>query len=61
MVIGPGKNVQGEVQPMNVVVGDVVMYPKYGGTEVKIDGKDYIIIPESELYGKVPSSNVSDQ
>lgn len=37
-------------EPMTVKVGDVVLYGKYGGTEIKHDGKDYLIMRESDIY-----------
>lgn len=41
-----GKNV-----PMNLKAGDKVLYGKYSGTEVKIDGEEYLIMRESDIYG----------
>jgi len=47
---GPGKySDSGELIKMSVKVGDKVLYSKYGGTEVTIDGEEYLIIRESEL------------
>lgn len=43
-----GKNV-----PMNVKAGDKVLYGKYSGTEIKIDGEEYLIMRESDIYGIV--------
>lgn len=40
-------------EPMTVKVGDVVLYGKYGGTEIKHDGKDYLIMRESDIYAIV--------
>lgn len=40
---------QGKPQPFNVKEGDLVLMPKYGGTEVKFDGKEYKIMREDEL------------
>ena len=36
---------------MTVKVGDVVLYGQYSGTEIKIDGNDYLIMKESDIYG----------
>lgn len=50
IAVGTGrKNDKGEVIPMEVSVGDKVLYGKYSGTEVKIDGEFYLIIKESEI------------
>ena len=52
--VGPGKRGEdGTILPMNVKVGQVVLYGKYAGTEVKIDGEDYLIMSESDIYGIV--------
>ncbi|MFK8044550.1 MAG: co-chaperone GroES [Crocinitomicaceae bacterium] len=44
---GPGK----VDEPMTVKVGDSVLYGQYSGTEIKIEGKDYLIMRESDVYG----------
>ncbi len=49
IAIGQGKRDGKELIPMTVKVGDVVLYSKYGGMEVKHDGKDYLIISESDI------------
>ena len=41
----------GKVIPMDVKVGDKVLFGKWSGTEVKIDGKDYSIMKESDIMG----------
>jgi chaperonin GroES len=38
-------------EPMTVKVGDNVIYGQYSGTEIKLDGKDYLIMKESDIYG----------
>jgi len=45
VAVGQGK----KDEPMTVSVGDNVIYPKYGGTEVQIGGSDYMILKESEI------------
>ncbi len=50
---GEGKrDDKGQRIPMEVSVGDVVLYAKYGGTEVKLEGEDYIILRESDILAK---------
>ena len=44
LAVGPGEFKDGERVPVDVSVGDVVFYSKYGGTEVKHDGEDYLIL-----------------
>ena len=43
----------GKTVALLVKVGDVVLYGKYSGTEVKIEGEDYLIMRESDIYGIV--------
>lgn len=40
-----------EDEPMTVKVGDKVLYGKYAGSELKLDGKDYLIVKESDILG----------
>ena len=52
VAVGPGgKNDDGKMTPMDVKVGDVVLFGKWSGTEVKIDGKEYSIMKESDIMG----------
>lgn len=44
IAVGPGRYEDGKRVPMDVKVGDRVIYSKYGGTEVKIEGEEYIIL-----------------
>ena len=49
---GPGKVADnGELVKMTVKVGDKVLYGKYSGTEVTIDGEEYLIMRESDIFG----------
>lgn len=51
---GPGKyDDEGNRTPVSVKKGDKVIYGKYSGTEVEIDGEKYVIVRESELLAKV--------
>ena len=53
VAVGPGKRSEkGEYIPMDVKVGDVVLYAKYGGTEIKIEGQDMMILRESDILAK---------
>ena len=52
VAVGPGaKNEAGKLMPMDVKVGDFVLFGKWSGTEVKIDGKEYSIMKESDIMG----------
>lgn len=43
----------GERIPLDVAAGDVVLYSKYGGTEIKVDGEDLLVLRESDVLAKV--------
>jgi len=49
VAVGPGGIVDGNEVKMNVAVGDKVIYSKYAGTEVKIDGEELIIVRQSDI------------
>ncbi len=49
LAVGPGEFRDGERVPVDVSVGDVVFYSKYGGTEVKHDGEDYLILSSRDV------------
>ncbi|MDR0675442.1 MAG: co-chaperone GroES [Elusimicrobiota bacterium] len=50
VLVGPGKtNNEGKIIPMSVKVGDVVLFEKYAGREVKIDDQKYIIISQDNI------------
>jgi chaperonin GroES len=52
LAVGPGRRLEsGERQAMDVSVGDEVLYPKYGGTEIKIDEETVLIIAEDSILG----------
>jgi chaperonin GroES len=47
---GPGRRLDsGELVPLEIKVGDKVLYAKYAGTEVKLDGKEFLIVRESDV------------
>ncbi|MFO7998725.1 MAG: co-chaperone GroES [Bacteroidales bacterium] len=46
LAVGDGK----KDEPITVKVGDMVLYGKYAGTELTVDGKDYLIMRESDIY-----------
>jgi len=54
IAVGEGKkNSEGKVTPLSLKVGDKVLYGKYSGTEVVIDGEDYLIVREEDVLGIV--------
>ena len=53
VAVGPGGVVDGKEVKMEVVVGDKVIYSKYSGTEVKMDGTEYIIVRQNDILAIV--------
>ena len=53
LAVGPGGLVDGKEVEMSVKVGDKVIYSKYAGTEVKIDGENLIIVRQSDILATV--------
>lgn len=57
---GPGgRNEQGQLVPLDAKPGDRVLFGKWSGTEVKIDGKELLIVKESDLLGVVEKTSAS--
>ena len=51
---GPGERIkEGGRRPMSVKEGDTVIFGKYAGTEVKVDGEDYLLIREDEIFAVI--------
>ena len=54
VAVGPGRLTEdGKRIAMEVKVGEKVLYAKYAGTEVKLDGEEYLIVRESDILGKL--------
>ena len=55
IAVGPGRRSEhsGELIPVDVAVGDVVLYSKYGGTEVTVDGEDLLVLSSRDVLAKV--------
>jgi len=53
LAVGSGEIVDGNKIPLEVKVGDRVIYSKYAGTEVKMDGNEYLIIRQSDILAIV--------
>jgi chaperonin GroES len=52
VAVGTGKALEGgKVQPMNVKVGDKILFGKYAGTDVKIEDEEYLIMREDDILG----------
>lgn len=56
IAVGKGKsNDEGKVFPLDVKAGDRILFGKWGGTEIKIDGEDFLIMKEDEVLGILKS------
>jgi chaperonin GroES len=55
LAVGPGRRAEqsGEVIPMDLAVGDKVVYSKYGGTEITVDGEELLILTSRDVLAKV--------
>ena len=53
IAVGPGGVVEGKEVKMEVAVGNKVIYSKYAGTEVELDGEEYIIVKQSDILAIV--------
>jgi len=60
VAVGPGaRDEKGTLQPLDVAVGDRVLFGKWSGTEVKIDGDELIIMKESDIMGVLASGKTA--
>jgi chaperonin GroES len=55
LAVGPGRRAEnsGELIPLDIAVGDTVVYSKYGGTEITTDGEDLLILTSRDVLAKV--------
>ena len=55
LAVGPGRRSEqtGELIPLDVAVGDTVLYSKYGGTEVAVDGEDLLVLSSRDILAKL--------
>ena len=58
LAVGPGRRSDqtGEIIPMDIAAGDTIVYSKYGGTELTLDGEDYLILNARDVLAKVGSA-----
>ena len=60
IAVGPGaRDESGKVNPLDVKAGDTVLFGKWSGTEVKIDGVEYLIMKESDIMGVLEGASGS--
>ena len=57
IAVGPGaRDENGQIQPLDVKVGDRILFGKWSGTEVRIDGQELLIMKESDIMGVIEQS-----
>jgi chaperonin GroES len=60
VAVGTGsKNEEGKITPLDVKAGDRILFGKWSGSEVKIDGEDYLIMKESDILGIIEGAKSS--
>ena len=59
LAVGPGRRSEqsGEIIPLGISVGDIVVYSKYGGTELTVEGEDVLILTSRDVLAKVAVSS----
>ncbi|MEI1251312.1 co-chaperone GroES [Rhizobium aouanii] len=62
IAVGPGaRNDAGQIQPLDVKVGDRILFGKWSGTEIKINGEDLLIMKESDVMGIIETRGEKKQ
>jgi len=58
LAVGPGRrsDTTGEIIPLDIAAGDTVVYSKYGGTEITIDGEDLLILAGRDVLAKISAA-----
>ena len=60
VAVGPGaRDESGRLQPLDIKVGDIVLYGKWSGTEVKVDGEDLLIVKEADVMGVIENTKAA--
>ena len=59
LAVGPGRRSDqtGEIIPLGIAVGDTVVYSKYGGTEIAVDGEDVLILTSRDVLAKIAAAS----
>lgn len=55
IAVGPGRRDDGKVIPLEIKAGDQILFGKYSGTEIKLDGQEHLILREDDVLGVVES------
>jgi chaperonin GroES len=58
IAVGPGiRDDQGRIHALDVKAGDTILFGKWSGTEVKLDGTEYLVMKESDIFGIIETGN----
>src|SRR4029450_5697811 len=60
VAVGPGKQDDGKVIPLGVKAGDKILFGKYSGTEIKLDGEEHLIMKEDDILGVIEKREVKE-
>ena len=61
LATGPGRYEDGKLVPLDVKKNDEIVFSKYGGTEIKVGGEEYLILRESDILAKVVTGKVASK
>jgi len=61
LAVGPGRYEDGKLVPLDVKKGDEIIFSKYGGTEVKVGGEEFLILRESDILAKVATTKAKSK
>jgi len=62
IAVGPGaRNESGQLQPLDVKVGDRILFGKWSGTEIRLEGEDLLIMKESDVMGVIENEALAKQ
>lgn len=53
IAVGPGKREDGKTEPLSIKVNDTVIFSKYAGTEIKLEGEEFLIMREEDILGVI--------
>jgi len=62
VAVGKGKHLEdGSVVPLDVKAGDLILFGKYSGSEIKMDGQEYVIVREDEVLGILEGASITEK
>ena len=61
IAVGRGEIIDGKIVPLDIEVGEIVLFTKYGAQDIEIDGEDLVLVRGSEIYGGLGCGSSQDQ